>query len=249
MNQSFDAYCYDKRRLRFCPPRQTPIVFNDNMVKALMHKEKFQTRRVIKDQPCDCNPLVAKEMRRDDRWYFALDIESIDKKNTDSWLEESVPCCSKADREFIKSPYGVMNDILWVKEKWAYGEGEYWSNLKYYADISSDHINDEFLHGVDKWNSAASMPKEASRIRLRIYSSYIERLQDITEQAAQAEGAKPSFKDEFDIVHTQPSYRDGFILNIWNAIYNDKNKPEFAWGKNPWVWVINFEVIARYAND
>jgi len=207
-----------------------PIIFNADMVRALLDGRKTVTRRPLKPQP-DLYAEFPKHIK-DKQWCFHDDTV-----------------------DYRQCPYQI-GDTLWVKETWNDNNGEL-PYIEYRADFplkwnAEETCHDEpveILASERKWTPSIHMPKWASRITLKITDIRIEKIQDITEEGAKAEGAKPSFIDEFDIVHTQPSYRDGFILNIWNSIYNTKNKPEFAWDKNPWVWVISFEVIIKSAKN
>jgi len=202
------------------------IIFNAGMVRALLAGNKTQTRRPVSvcwNNQKRCPPYEP---------YFAEEDGVLFAMNEYGNYEKFI--------DVTPRPFGEVGDTLWVKETFQLGLCTE-SSIAYRATHKPEDL-EEGQGEVIKWKPSIHMPEWASRIKLKITSIRIEKIQDITEVGSKAEGAKPSFRDEFDIVHTQPSYRDGFILNIWNPIYNDKNKPEFAWDKNPWVWVIDFEV-------
>jgi hypothetical protein len=117
----------------------------------------------------------------------------------------------------FKCPYGQIGDRLWVRETWApsyHGE-----DCIYRADP-----DDEIFKFTGKWKPSIFMPRWASRINLEITNVRAERLQDITEEAAQAEGCES---------------RDSF-KSIWDSINGGRS---FGWDSNPWVWVIEFKKI------
>lgn len=127
-------------------------------------------------------------------------------------------------------PHGQPGDLLYVRETWsaygafaAYGTGR----VSYRAD------EDQQPQGLP-WKPSIHMPRWASRLTLRITDVRVERLNEISEADAEAEGAEPILvpPDGGSDPHAQ-----GFC-ELWNSI----NGPE-AWDKNPWVWVVCFEVI------
>ena len=130
-------------------------------------------------------------------------------------------------------PYGYENDILWVRETWAlYNLGG--QKYIYKAD------NVEYAN--PKWKPSIHMPKEACRIRLKIKSVRVERLSDISEQDAIAEGIeligsrwKQYLKTRLDKTVESPKYS---YITLWESING-----AMSWEKNPWVWVIEFEGI------
>lgn len=93
------------------------------------------------------------------------------------------------------------------------------------------------------WKPSIHMPKEAARIWLKVTDVRIERLQDVTEDGAKAEGAIDnrgfihSPENEYDRIHTA---REHFI-KIWNSTIKKFDIDRYGWDANPWVWVIEFE--------
>ena len=125
-------------------------------------------------------------------------------------------------------------DILYVRETWKKAPNGYY----YYEDWQKDDIAD-----VTKWKPSIHMPKEAARIWLKVTDVKIERLQDVTEDGAKAEGAIDnrgfihSPENEYDRIHTA---REHFI-RIWNSTIKKSNLNRYGWDASPWVWVIEFE--------
>jgi uncharacterized protein YqfB (UPF0267 family) len=128
-------------------------------------------------------------------------------------------------------PYGIPGDRLWVRETWADPCGK---RLPVYrADEATAYLN-------VKWRPSIFMPRWASRITLEVTGVRVERLQDITEEDAQAEGveARRSMKD--GVAPVVYSYQDPFRI-IWDSI----NGKKYPWSDNPWVWVIEFRHMGR----
>lgn len=173
--------------------KERPVLFSTPMIKAILNNSKTQTRRTVKF-PRDFD---GKEVF--DNSPFGLKYTRAD---TTLW------------RLFCK--YGQIGNILWVRETW---------NIQ---RNNADPMEDFYCYKADnpnylpKWKPSIFMPKEACRIRLLITDVRVERVQDISEEDAKAEGA------------TNPHvYRD-----LWEKI-NGKD----SWNKNPWVWCISFRRI------
>ncbi len=230
---------------------EKPILFNTEMVKAILEGRKTQTRRVVKPQP---DFETAKAALGGDT---STAIPAID-------FEVAVDMCGapllglKRGAGFgytqpnIKCPYGKPGDRLWVRETWALAQYDF------------DHIPDERIYRADfgnepvdwNWKPSIFMPREVSRILLEITDIRVERVQEISKKDAIAEGIEfrdgittsgkkysfPRYYTEEEdykniAVCTNPidSYR-----TLWDSI-NDKRG--FGWGVNPWVWVVEFKRI------
>ncbi len=128
------------------------------------------------------------------------------------------------------NPYGQPGDRLWVRETWGYSG---YNRIEYKA-FPKDGKD---FRSVTDWKPSIHMPRWASRITLEIVDVRVERLQDISEEAAQSEGMVPKWSDGIPIVH------DGSgaicieeFCKTWNTIHGPG-----AWDKNPLVWVIEFK--------
>ena len=117
-------------------------------------------------------------------------------------------------------PYGKPGDRLWVRETWHDASSSLHSCALYRADGIDLHW--------DKWTPSIHMPRWASRITLEITSVRVERLQDISEADAQAEG----------ITSAECLECDGFV-NAFSKLWEQINGPG-SWDANPWVWAIEF---------
>lgn len=127
-----------------------------------------------------------------------------------------------------RCPYGVPGDRLYVKETWAQSEAT--AGIVYRADA-------ETVEGVYKWRSSMFMPRWASRITLEVVAVRVERLQEIIEADAKAEGVTPfEYDPEGDCwTDSKDVHRSAFEY-LWDSI----NRERAPWASNPWVFVISF---------
>ena len=208
--------------------KERPILFSGEMVRAILEGRKTQTRRIIKNKDFL-------------QWVEVGFADSFIKDSDNLWQNEC--------------PYGQPGDRLWVRETFeyrSYEEGydngiqqggdhdweEGYSLVGYKADnsILPYELQEEDYLGkcpkIGRWYPSIHMPRWASRILLEITDIRVERLQDITEEDAKAEGI---YKDP-NVIYPY-SYVEMFS-HLWEAI----NGAE-SWNKNPWVWVIEFRRI------
>jgi hypothetical protein len=149
------------------------------------------------------------------------------------------------DAELISAAYKAPyqpGDILYVRETWKKAPNGYY----YYEDWQKDDIAD-----VTKWKPSIHMPKEAARIWLKVTDVRVERLQEITEEQASAEGTNPW--DEACYENNgwhptlsdpdsggEPNIIDGFH-KLWDSTIKKNDLDRYGWNTNPWVWVIEFK--------
>ena len=193
--------------------QERPILLNGEMVRATLDDRKTKTRRVIKPQP--------------DPHLDAATVKS-------AWDAGFVQ---------IECPYGMPGDLLWVRESIGRRPASFLGieatngvESSYYLADGEDVVDDRGFN-LCPWFKrkvcpSIHMPRFASRITLRITSVTVERLQDINEEDAQAEGLLLSYAGK-----GQNSYRDGF-QRLWKSINGAD-----SWYQNPWVWVIEFERV------
>lgn len=131
-------------------------------------------------------------------------------------------------------PYGVAGDRLWVRETWG---GDDCCGYAYRADHPDwPHFEGDGEQPDSPWRPSIFMPRKASRITLKLTGVRVERLQDISEEDAQAEGVEcgvglPPYKGQ----PYPPSYVRSFS-RLWDEI-NGKRAP---WSINPWIWCLTF---------
>lgn len=202
-----------------------PILFNTEMVRAILDGRKSCIRRIIKPQqlvgllPDKCKNGMPEEFLKEKKLMLK-------------------PYCDMTDIELInvayKAPY-QPGDILYVRETWYKGLERY----MYRADYSD---TEKFYQGEKeiemKWHLSIHMPKEAARIWLKVTDVRVERLQEITAESALTEGA-----DKY--VHLNGKFDENAILTsfigIWNSTIKKSDLDSYGWDANPWVWVIEFE--------
>ena len=215
---------------------EKPILFSGEMVRAILDGRKTQTRRVVKPQPWD----EALHTAGGCGWAWA---KSGPGATQFDWNTTPVALAAQITKY---CPYGLPGTRLWVRETW-----------------QCDPVNHRTLcyratgHGSDckipthLWRPSIHMPRWASRITLEVAAVRVERLQEITEEDAKAEGTD---EDKFavhyycdegdpddpnDFGTHRCNWRFGFKM-LWESIYG----PE-SWDTNPWVWVIEFTRIER----
>lgn len=132
-------------------------------------------------------------------------------------------------------PYGKLGDHLWVRETWAEipDDGGTWI---YRADDPDDAWKQE--SGV-RWKSGRFMPRAASRITLEIAGVRVERLKEITDEGAKAEGVEAMAWTNGNGTLTMRYTPHSVFATLWDEI-NVKKAP---WESNPWVWVIEFKLL------
>ncbi|HCF3505378.1 TPA: hypothetical protein NIC68_003465 [Pseudomonas aeruginosa] len=213
-------------------PRERPILFNDQMVRAILEGRKTVTRRVMKPQP-----MPSKSGGH--HWPCKVHQSML---HVERELQNGDGCwCGLAE---AACPYGQPGDRLWVREAWAadaqvdaiapsdLSQGE---PIWYPADLSVRQTGCPMI-SKGRVRPSIHMPRWACRILLEITAVRVERLQDISNDQAIAEGID---------THPMGFYGNGCItaggafLELWESINGDGR-----WADNPWVWVIEFKRVA-----
>lgn len=204
-----------------------PILFNTEMVRAIMDGRKSCTRRMVKPQP-------------NEKHTYPLGFV------TDSTEKKDVGCFGFGINEYSGSiqytkPQYQPGDILYVRETW--GHPISLNSDKQYVFIADKIAESGFKNDSHIWHPSIHMPKEAARIWLKVTNVRVERLQDITEDGAEAEGAIDnrgfihSPENEYDRIYTAREY----FIKIWDRTIKKSDLDIYGWDVNPWVWVIEFE--------
>lgn len=228
-------------------PKSRPILMSGPMVMAILEGRKTVTRRVIEPQPHPgkygdrslIGPDVVGQLGTGD--YHVWTPRSGDQRGSTIPLTKS---CMY--RLWDACPYGASGDQLWVREALRGGRQSF---LRYDAD-------DAFVEPVEsprrrawarRWRKdfeekvpSIHMPRWASRITLEVTGVRVERLQDISEEDAKAEGAEPKRPAGAAVVVDAPvvlSHVVGF-RELWCSISGAD-----SWDANPWVWAISFERV------
>jgi hypothetical protein len=148
----------------------------------------------------------------------------------DKFLIQGNPKFSTRNSELTGvCPYGKVGDVLWVREKFfKHNEHEIW----YAAENFPRIIDTDYV----KWKPSIHMPKAAARIWLEITNIRVERLWEISDEDAKAEGVKPKEGMWFKRIQR---YDEAFS-ELWQSINGEQ-----SWNENPWVWVVEFKKIKR----
>lgn len=223
------------------------MIFNGEMVRAILDGRKTQTRRIMKIQPehsgLGLRRVTDSKNGNDDGKYF--------------W-SSSDACGLKARSKSFTCPFGAVGDRIWVRETFQGPLFDY-EQMESYLEDSSKFEKPEFCqyaadgkpapeyydaddnlrHG---WRPSIHMPRWASRILLEITDVRVERLREISQADAEAEGVgklKKGFWKNY-----QPGWTEfqltarGSFATLWKSIYGDE-----SWYADPWVWVIEFKRI------
>lgn len=215
--------------------KERPILFNGEMVRAILNGTKTQTRRVVK--PC-----------KDRDFGFVLAPREI---------------AVEVNRgNYRNSQFGQPGDRLWVRETWAeiprkipltdedlpmrlddrilvYREDPDWNGSRQFlcADGRAGWAQPK------KWTPSIHMPRWASRITLEIVAVRIERLQSISEADAMAEGVGRDSDGWFDYLMPSTwccqSAKESFAT-LWKSINGEE-----SWDENPWVWCLTFRRVEQ----
>lgn len=225
-----------------------PILFNVEMVRAILNGRKTVTRRIIPE-------------RIQEAWY---DYDEWATDQCNGLARAGIPCERSYEADFYESraPF-YPGDILYVRETWArvkFGLGEW--HYEYRADSTDPK---RFSNGsFAEWHPSIHMPKEATRIWLCVKDVRVERLQDMSEDDVVAEGAElliqcPNEHRVYDrsgaligmcwnedvcsggCDFIDKSYGELFGEIVWDGTIKAADRDKYGWAANPWVWVIEFE--------
>lgn len=221
--------------------RERPILFSAPMVRALLAGTKTQTRRAVATRyPIEFLGGVGQQ---DDLSCWGWFFDGPDQHGY-MVLERGLNEHHNNGHVSIPCPYGEPGDRLWVRETFSpyavpggmpssiaqatyvvfpdggqmYRDGFYVEPLAKYAPGAADHI---------KWRPSIHMPRWASRILLEVTDVRVQRLQEISEADARAEGVGSPI--------TRDQKRPGF-MRLWDEI----NGARCPWDSNPWVWAVSF---------
>lgn len=220
--------------------KERPIFLNGDMVRAVLDGRKTQTRRIMKVQPSEDFSPMNMELETDftSRWYTP---GVVDK---DGYLQSSKKQVFgvASEDEGYTCPFGAVGDRLWVRETHSIRvePSEYTPGAAWYreSDIGRQ------WEGQLRWRPSIHMPRWASRITLEITGVRVERLNNISEADARADGVE-QLRGGF-WRHYQPAWTQhqlsarGSFVTLWKSIYGEE-----SWQANPWVWVIEFKRVVE----
>jgi hypothetical protein len=245
--------------------KERPILFSGPMVRAIREGRKTQTRRIIKPQP----PRGWKFNSFDTLWYWWTPDGTCDLNGPHEGRK--CPYGNPGDRLWVKETWAQVHPIQVSEGRFSLkgragipgpppvdyrviyrSDGEYQrihfqrGEPKYpYRELCVEGCKREHIHPEERWNgwaSSALMPRWASRITLEIVSVRVERLQDISEEDAIAEGCEM----DGDFPRPQPDASGigevGWDTAVeWYSWLWESINGFGSWDLNPWVWVIEFK--------
>ncbi|WP_080191173.1 hypothetical protein [Salmonella enterica] len=217
--------------------KERGMIFNGEMVRAILDGRKTQTRRVMKPQPDPCPAPRGGHWWPSNAFKTMLHVEEEMQNNKGGWGGLVGDAC----------PFGDVGDLIWVRETFGWqirrdplgGTGEF----RVYRATTPDAVRYQTASGEAapmKWVPSIHMPRRASRITLEITDVRVERLNNISYDDAISEGIKQewtcidpglgSYAHKNDV---QDDYE-----TLWKSIYGEE-----SWAANPWVWVIEFKRV------
>lgn len=225
-----------------------PILFNTEMVRAILDGRKTMTRRVIKSR-VSLNEWKFYELH--DNKDGAITCNK-DKMCAGFYQDEHIFYIDgekRIDAHYYLAPC-KPGDILYVRETWGYDIGGIYIYKATYKESFTDLEDVDAVGSKITWHPSIHMPKEAARIWLKVTDVKVERLRDITTEECIKEGfegvrcdhAALGFSGCTDCMNTgwlEPP-QVGFMY-AWDSTIKKKDLPLYGWDANPWVWVIEFE--------
>ncbi|WP_346802390.1 hypothetical protein ABDV57_10905 [Klebsiella pneumoniae] len=220
------------------------MIFNAEMVRAILDGRKTQTRRIMKVQP-ESNQL-------------GLLLITDSTKHSDigkyHWAESNATGNHVRSKLFL-CPFGAVGDRIWVREGFFPAPLEMQSepprktmwNIAYRDGMQMEKLApaeyNPTIYNYERWTPSIHMPRWASRILLEITNVRVERLNAISEEDARAEGIidggclNCGEPEPCGCANPEPDATDAFAY-LWQSIYGQE-----SWNANPWVWVIEFERV------
>lgn len=221
-------------------PKERPILFSAPMVRAILDGRKTVTRRAVNPQPV---------LTEGSGFSWKGHLFGCGSDNRETTRNFSRHCC----------PFGKPGDRLWVRETWYCDHSEVMRGPYLKPDdldVSEARDDGTLVYAADGltpyeadqpvWKPSIHMPRWASRILLEITAVRVERLQDISEEQARAEGVRLMRDDSGTWVSREgpgklvtpwPTAKEAFS-DLWNAINGTD-----AWDANPWLWVVEFKQV------
>ncbi len=210
-----------------------PILFNTDMVRALLDGRKSVTRRVVKPQPVDKIAYVCMGYKCG-TWSYPSD--DVWKYWGEGWRRDHPLPETETNRRWTP-PYHT-DDILYVRETWAI-IGTDGTHHKYGYKADNDWL-------VPLWHPSIHMPKEAARLFLRVTDVRVEKLQDIKLLQIIREGVNVLQKmQEYGYEVTEDDIGVAEYKKLWDSTIKKADMPLYGWAANPYVWVISFERISK----
>jgi hypothetical protein len=216
--------------------KERPLLFRDEMVRAILEGRKTQTRRTVNGSPVFVTQFIGRDSLPTGEYGWHGEYDRVITKH-------------------IRCPYGAVGDRLWVRECWrVFGGREYEYQMDrrcvvYRAggpppDVSMTMELVRAEEGPQEWRPSIFMPRWASRITLEITNVRVQRLQDIEPDDAQAEGIIYEDEHPHDVRRIERCPLVDGYMRLWDRINGDG-----SWDANPWVWALTFKRIDEATAD
>lgn len=241
-----------------------PILFNTEMVQAILDGRKGCTRRVVKPQPKArlCYTYAGSHKGCIGKWTYP------NRGAHEFWGEEYKLPENIKDEELSKrwNPPYQLGDIIYIRETWAWcpcwdcgldveetgcgheQEQKYNGEKKEHGCyIYRASCADNEYPSVDTWHPSIHMPKEAARIWLKVTNVRVERLQEITVDGCHREGIniETSAVTDGETLNRKHDFSLEKFETLWDSTVKKSDIDRYGWDANPWVWVIEFEMCEK----
>lgn len=221
--------------------RVLPILFNGDMVRAILDGRKTVTRRAVRYRYSNT------EMKMSTNKYGTRLIEI--QKDIEGETHGKTPdggTWHKLLPYIEKNPPYKKGDILYVRETWhkytkRVGHGEDCRLQEFYGYKASVANSED---ASEKWHPSIHMPKQAARIWLKVTDVRVEHLHSMTLDDFLAEGVNVRPEAFNDPENAYLQAKSEFVA-IWNATIKQTDRGKYGWGVNPWTWVIEFEKCGK----
>lgn len=232
---------------------ELPILFQTEMVKAILKGRKTQTRRTRGLDSVNADPNFwsrkGNPMKNTVRLWGSTKESNPNPLAIQFGFKDPIDCIT-----YIKSTFGKPGDLLCVREKFTPLPFDMVNqrtglHFSYFADCDAESLEIAKEYGF-KWKPSIHMPKDAARIWLMIEDIRVERVQEISEEDAKAEGIEEistKYGYDFDIYKDYKGFMpDGYqaprfsFKSLWISINGEE-----SWNANPWVWVIKYRILSK----
>ena len=197
--------------------KERPILFNGDMVRAILSGTKTQTRRLF----------------RAPAWVHSSELPDL----IGALNRHGGECARRGPCDglrHVRSPYGVAGDRLYVRETYGVERPDF-------DDPSADRIvyaADDGAHPLQRWTPSIHMPREYSRITLEVVSVRLERVSDISDTDARAEGVTPRFDAQIAARIAGGTPHRMEFWSLWGEVYGAE-----SWVRGDWVWAVTFKRV------